>query len=131
MPAALFHAATLAGWYILAAGVFRSPKLGLAVLALAIVLPVVRVGAVLMTIDPPFLTCWCWALVCVWKALSEEGRGWWIGAAGCCAIGVLAKYTMVLFPMAVAGYLLAHRRGEFRRTGVWLLFAGIAAGRRS
>src|SRR5205823_12071711 len=58
LPALLCHAATMAAWYVLAAGVFRSPRLGLAVIALAAALPVVRIGAVVMTIDPPFLACW-------------------------------------------------------------------------
>ncbi|HSQ56043.1 MAG TPA: glycosyltransferase family 39 protein, partial [Gemmata sp.] len=65
-PAILFHVALLAGWYILAAGIFRAPRLGLAVVACALALPLVRAGAVLMTIDPPFLACWCWGLVCMW-----------------------------------------------------------------
>jgi Dolichyl-phosphate-mannose-protein mannosyltransferase len=128
-PAALCHAATLAGWYVLAAGVFRSPRAGLAVVALAATMPLVRAGAVVMTIDPPFLACWCWALVCVWKALAPvsapNGRlGWWGGAGVFTAFGVLAKYTMVLFPAAVVAFLLFHRRSEFRQAGVWVLLAG-------
>lgn len=127
-PALLFHAAFLAGWYILAAGVFRSPKLGLAIVVCAVTLPLVRAGAVLMTIDPPFLACWCWAIVCVWKALESGRVGWWVGAGVCTALGILAKYTMALFPAAVVGYLLFHRRSEFRGLGVWLLLAGAVVG---
>jgi 4-amino-4-deoxy-L-arabinose transferase-like glycosyltransferase len=128
LPAVVCHGAILVGWYVLAAGVFRSPRLGLAVVALAAVLPVVRIGAVVMTIDPPLLACWCWALVCVWKALEAKKTAWWAGAAACTAFGILAKYTMTLFPAAVVGYLLFHRRGEFRRAGIWVLFAGAVAG---
>ena len=127
-PAILFHVALLSGWYILAAGIFRAPRLGLAVLACALALPLVRAGAVLMTIDPPFLACWCWGLVCVWRGVETNRRGWWAGAGGCVAIGTLAKYTMALFPAAVVGYLLFHRRSEFRKAGVWLLLAGAAIG---
>src|SRR5439155_4164598 len=87
-PALLCHAAFLAGWYVLAAGVFRSPRLGLAVVALAAATPLVRASAVVMTMDPPFLACWCWGLVCVWKELGPVNRdsqtstpnrrlGWW------------------------------------------------------
>ena len=35
---------------------------------------------------------------------------------------------MALFPAAVVAYLLFHRRGEFRKTGVWLFLAGAALG---
>ena len=127
-PAAVFHVALLAGWYVLAAGVFRAPRLGLAVVACAAALPLVRAGAVLMTIDPPFLAFWCWALICVWKGLGSGRAGWWAGAGVCAALGTLAKYTMALFPAAVVGYLLFHCRSAFRRPGVWLLLAGAALG---
>jgi 4-amino-4-deoxy-L-arabinose transferase-like glycosyltransferase len=127
-PAVLCHLALLAGWYVLAAGVFRSPRLGLAVVACAAVLPIIRVGAVLMTIDPPFMACWSWALVCVWKAVATGRRRWWAGAGIVTALGVLAKYTMALFPAAVVGFLLFHRRSEFRRPGVWVLLAGAVLG---
>jgi hypothetical protein len=128
LPAAFFHVALLAGWYALAAGVFRSPRLGLAVVACAVALPLVRAGAVLMTIDPPFLAFWCWALICVWKGLESGHSRWWAAAGLCAALGTLAKYTMALFPAAVVAYLLFHRRSEFRKPGVWLLLAGAALG---
>lgn len=127
-PAVLCHVAILAGWYVLAAGVFRSPRVGLMAVICGASLPVVRAAAVLMTIDPPFLACWSWALVCVWKALDRGGLGWWVGAAMLTALGVLAKFTMTLFPAAVVGFLLFHRRAEFRRPGIWILFAGVVMG---
>jgi len=133
LPAVLCHGVFLAGSYVLAAGVFRSPQAGLAVVACEVSAPLVRVGSVLMTIDPPFLACWCWSLVCVWKALSSgnEQRGgvwWWVGAAVFTTLGTLAKYTMALFPIAIVGYLLWHQRSEFRRRGIWILLAGSILG---
>jgi hypothetical protein len=128
LPAALCHGATLAAWYLLAAGVFRSPPFGLAVVLMAAALPVVRIGASIMTIDPPFLACWSWALVCVWRAVEREQVGWWIGAGIAIAIGVLAKYSMLLLPAAVGGYCLVHRRIEFRRVGLWCTILGAALG---
>jgi len=127
-PAVLCHAAILAGWYVIAAGVFRSQRLGLIVIACGSLLPVMRAGAVLMTIDPPFLACWCWALVSVWKALDRERVAWWCAAAVFVCFGTLAKYTMLLFPAAVVGYLLFHRRSEFRKPGVWLFLSGAVLG---
>jgi hypothetical protein len=132
LPAALCHAALLAGSYYLAKGL-GSPRLGLAVILAEVSLPLVRVGAVLMTIDPPFLACWCWALFCVWKALklNQENRSntwWWLGAAVFTALGTLTKYTMALLPLAVVGFILFHRRTEFRRRGIWILLLGAALG---
>ena len=56
------------------------------------------------------------------------GLAWWLTAALLCAVGILAKYTMVLLPVAVVGYLLVHRRHEFRRAGIWVLLAGTLLG---
>ena len=120
----------MTAWYVLAAGAFRSSRLGLWVVFLAALLPVVRIGAVVMTIDPPLLACWSWALLCVWRGLGAmTGElAWWLTAALLCAVGILAKYTMVLLPVAVVGYLLVHRRHEFRRAGIWVLLAGTLLG---
>src|SRR6185295_18416330 len=41
----------------------RSERLALAVVAAAVTLPIVSVGAMLMTIDAPFTCAWTWALV--------------------------------------------------------------------
>ena len=150
LPAVLSSAALLAGLYRLGADAIGGSRAGLAVVALAMTLPAVSAGAVVMTIDPPFLACWCWALVGVMKAVREgeapaepgsrrrlggslalpkkPGVAWWLLAGVCCALGVLAKFTMLLFPVAVAGFLLAHRRHEFRRPGFWLMLGLTAAG---
>jgi hypothetical protein len=130
LPAVFCHAGILLGSYSLASGVFRTSRAGLLVVLGAASLPVVRVGSVLMTIDPPFLCCWCWAMYCVWKAIStrDRGLGWWVGAALFAAFGTLAKYTMVLFPVAIGAWLLCHHRRGFRRPGIWILFLGSLLG---
>lgn len=127
-PAVLCHVALLAGMYVLAAGVWRSPRAGLLVVVAGASLPAMRAGAVLMTIDPPFLACWCWALVCVRKGLDSGRIAWWLGAGVCTALGILAKFTMTVLPAAVVGFLLFHRRAEFRRAGIWVLLVGAAVG---
>ena len=131
LPAALCHGAILGGSYILASGALRSSRAALAIVAIEMVFPLVRAGSVLMTIDPPFLACWCWAMVCVWKGviLARDSRSslrWWIGSAVFAALGTLAKYTMALFPVAVLGYLLVHHRSEFSKKGIWILLFGAA-----
>lgn len=122
LPAVASLALLLAGLYALAARAPGGPRAGLAVVALALTLPPVLALGVVMTIDPPFLACWCWALVFVARAVDGQPRHW-VSAGLCSAVGVLAKYPMLLFPAAVAGFLLAHRRGEFRRPGFWAFLA--------
>ncbi len=53
---------------------------------------------------------------------------WWLLAAVCSALGVLAKYPMVLLPCGVFGYLLFTRRAELKRPGFWVFVGGSVAG---
>ncbi len=127
MPAVLCHGLMLAGWYTLAFEIYRSSRIGLTVMVCAVTLPLVRAGAILMTIDPPLMACWCWALVFLHRALLN-GRRWnWLAAGVLTAFGVLAKFTMVLLPAALVLFLMVQRRAELRRGGVWLfLFVGMS-----
>ncbi|MCS7021327.1 MAG: glycosyltransferase family 39 protein [Gemmataceae bacterium] len=126
-PAALCHALLLTGWYLLTVNVFRSATLALSVVGLAVCIPLVRIGAILMTIDPPFLACWCWALLAVLWGL--RGRRWaWGIAAIATAVGVLAKYTMLLFPAVVTLFVLFHYRHKDGWRGLGLLYAGTVVG---
>lgn len=126
-PAAVCHAVLLSGWYLLACRVFGSPRLALALLLLGLFVPLVRIGAVLMTIDPPFLACWCWALLGVVWGVQGRATGWWC-AAVCTALGVLAKYTMLLFPAMVTLFVLCHQRGQATFRGLLLLYGGALVG---
>ena len=85
-------------------------------LLLALTLPPVSATAFLMTIDAPLLAAWAWALVFV-------RRERWLAAGACVAVGVLAKYTMLLFPACVGFYLLAVRPQSLRERGYWLMLA--------
>jgi 4-amino-4-deoxy-L-arabinose transferase-like glycosyltransferase len=124
-PAVVCHAALLAGLYALAAVTVRCHRTALFAVAAALTLPPVTAAAVVMTIDPPFLACWCWALVFAWKGISTGSRKWWVAAGVCTALGVLAKFTMLLLPAAVGLYLLANRRTL--RGFTWMV-AGAAVG---
>ncbi len=148
-PALVSHAALLAGWYVLAASTLKNHRAALAMVAMALSFPAVSATAVIMTIDPPFLALWCWAVVGVWKGLERSsqsqlssrpgtegeaprrtasGMRWWLLAAVCSALGVLAKYPMVLLPCGVFGYLLFYRRAELKRVGFWVFVLGSVAG---
>lgn len=98
LPAVLCGSLLLAGLWRLAADVFRDDRFALRLLLLALTLPPLSAGSVLMTIDPPFLAGWAWAAVAV-------GRGRWLAAGACVAVGLLAKPTMLLFPACVGLWL--------------------------
>jgi hypothetical protein len=48
--------------------------------------------------------------------------------AGIAPVLVAFVAMMTLFPAAVIAFLLFHKRGEFRRAGIWILLAGVVAG---
>ena len=106
------------------------PGTGLVAVAGALSLPAVSAGAVLATIDGPFLCAWAWAAVWTLQALETGGRAGWCKAAGACTLGVLAKYPMVLFPACVAGYLLSDltRRNPGAVKGLGWLVGGTGLG---
>ncbi len=123
LPAVVCNALLLLAVHRLSLRTFRSDRLALAAVALALAVPPLAAPAVLTTIDGPFLCCWAWA--CVFA-----GRRAWLAGGVVAAAGVLAKYTMLLFPACVGLYLLADRarRAELRRPGFWLMCGLTAAG---
>ena len=135
LPAVLCGSLTLIGLFELTSRVYRSPSLALGVVALALTVPTLAVGSILMTIDAPYVCLWTWALVvahlicfppsnrsriadlCMWALLGAL-----VGA------GILFKYTMVLFVPSLGVFLvLANwrakgslaRRAAFPRLGAF------------
>jgi hypothetical protein len=117
LPAVLCGSALLASLYVLTVQVLGRPRLALALVAGALTLPVVTAGSTLMTIDSPYTCLWGWALVFGYRAVTRGGWAW--EATGLCiGLGILAKYTMVVFLPSLGLFLLLDR--EHRR----LLFSG-------
>jgi hypothetical protein len=135
LPAVVCGALLLVSIYVLTARFLRREKWALLMVALALTMPILAAGSLLMTIDAPYSCCWGWALVFAYVALfrTEPGRStiWpWLGAGLCVALGILAKHTMVLFVPMVGLYLAATpaRRGELLRPGFWIMLAVGALG---
>jgi hypothetical protein len=99
--------------YLLCVEVLGRPRLGVALVACALTMPLIAAGSSLMTIDSPYTCCWGWALVFAHRAVTGQGRWAWEATGVMIALGILAKYTMVLFPVSLVMYLLTGR--ETRR----------------
>ncbi len=130
LPAVVCGSLLLVGLYTLTVQIHQSPKLGFAVVALALTLPIVHAGSLLMTIDAPFTCAWMWALVFAWRALtpgpSSRGRGEKVAlifTGACILVGVLAKHTMVLFVPSLALFLLTTPsfRHHLKQPGLWIM----------
>ncbi len=125
LPAVFCNAGMLVAVYILAMQVTRSERKSLATLLIGMTLPVIAAGGSLMTIDAPFTCCWAWALVFGHAAILR-GKSWaWPALGLAVGIGILAKYTMVLWLPCAAIFLLSCRthRHILLRPGYWVACA--------
>ncbi len=122
VPALLLSVCTGMGIFTLAQQALGRPRQALAAVALTFTVPILAAGSFLMTIDAPLACLYVWTLVCVWHGL-RAGRTWpWLVAGVLIALGILAKYTMVLvFPTVLLALLLEPAfRAALRRPGPYL-----------
>lgn len=125
LPAVLCGGLLLLSLHVLTLQVFGREKLAVAVVAIAMTFPLLNAGALLMTIDAPYACCWGWALVLAQAAIF--GRRWWawplLGAV--VGVGILAKYTMVLWFPCLGMFLLTctDKRCLLIRPGFWAMTA--------
>jgi 4-amino-4-deoxy-L-arabinose transferase-like glycosyltransferase len=105
LPAVLCGSLLLASLYVLTVQVFRRERLALAVVALALTLPLIAVGSSIMTIDAPYTCLWGWALVVGHRAIFRGSAWAWPVLGVLVGLGILAKYTMVLW-LPFAGLFL-------------------------
>lgn len=126
MPAIACSVLSLIATYILLRRLVKSERIAFAGLAVLMTWPVIAAGGTVMTIDAPFTCLWAWALVFAWDALFRN-RSWsWPVVGLLVGLGILAKYTMVLFPLGLLLFLISTPyRSELRKRGVWIA-AGIA-----
>src|SRR5262245_47885710 len=106
LPAVLCGSLLLASLYVLTVQVYRRERLAVAVVALSLTVPLFTVGSSLMTIDSPYTCCWGWALVLGYQALFRGSRGAWPVLGLVAGLGILAKYTMILWLLSVTLFLL-------------------------
>jgi 4-amino-4-deoxy-L-arabinose transferase-like glycosyltransferase len=129
LPSVLCGALLLVSLYLLTVQVFRRDGLALGVLAAALTLPLLAVGSSIMTIDAPYTCCWGWALVLGHRAVFRRSSWAWPILGLVVGLGILAKYTMVVFLPSLGLFLLSSRehRELLRRPGFWgmALVAGL------
>ena len=123
--AVIFGAGLLLALHQLARMSFLSAKIGFVVVAIALTLPPVHVLSLLLTIDSPYCCIWAWALVTARMGLfSQAGQGnhWWIATGMLVGLGILAKYTMVIFAGSLFLALLTNPawRPKLKEIGPWV-----------
>jgi len=110
LPAILLSVGTGWGLFVLARAVLRTARLAFATVAVAFTVPILAVGSLVMTIDAPLACLYVWTLVAVERGLRGGAATPWIVAGVLIALGILAKYTMVLiFPTVLLASIIEPR----------------------
>ena len=126
LPAVICGSLLLLSLYLLTVQVYRCEVLALAVVGMALTLPLIAVGSSLMTIDAPYTCCWGWALVLGHRAIFRGSTWAWPLLGVVLGLGMLAKYTTIVFVPSAALFLwttpgyrrLLWSRGFFRMCAV-------------
>jgi len=110
LPAVLLGTATAGIAYLLARRIFPGARAAFFGILFLGVMPLYAIGAVLMTIDPPFVFCWGLAWLCLSRVRQRQGDLAWYGAGIAFGLGLLSKYTMFMLPPCVCLWLLCSPR---------------------
>jgi len=92
-------------------------------LLIVIATPMLGIGSVLMTIDPPLVLCWTWAMVAGWRAVQPDGRTrHWLAVGLAMGLGFLCKYSALyqFVCWAIFFALWPPARAQLRKPGPWL-----------
>jgi len=110
LPAVVLSALTALTGYALTRRIFHSERAAFVSVVLLSVMPLYAVGALLMTIDAPFVCCWGLAWLCLSRVRPREGDLAWYGAGAAFGLGLLSKYTMFMLVPCVVLWLISSPR---------------------
>ena len=100
-----------------------SAQAGFWLLLIAAATPLLDAGGILMTIDPPLVLCWTWALIAGWRAVQSDGQArHWLIVGLAMGLGFLCKYSAAyqIICWAILFALWPAARLHLRRPGPWL-----------
>jgi 4-amino-4-deoxy-L-arabinose transferase-like glycosyltransferase/membrane-associated phospholipid phosphatase len=93
--------------------------------------PLLGIGTILLTTDPPMVLCWMWALAAGWRAAQPDGKTRdWLVVGLAMGLGFLCKYTAAcqIACWAIFFALWPAARAHLRRPGPWLALLIFLAG---
>jgi 4-amino-4-deoxy-L-arabinose transferase-like glycosyltransferase/membrane-associated phospholipid phosphatase len=100
-----------------------SARAGFWLLLIVTATPLLGIGTILMTIDPPLVLCWTWAMIAGWRATQPDGQiRHWLVVGLAMGLGFLCKYTAVcqIACWVIFFALWPAARAHLRRPGPWL-----------
>jgi len=127
LPALLLAVGTGILYYWLARKLFGSERLALGTVLLSHLVPMFVAGSVMMTIDPPLFFCWTLATCFAAKAVADDAPAAWLGAGAAVGLGLLCKFSMPLWLLGPAVFMVLDRRSRAHLRTVWPWLGLIAA----
>jgi 4-amino-4-deoxy-L-arabinose transferase-like glycosyltransferase len=120
--AVILSSATGVGIYLLARRLF-SDRVALWALIMAGIAPLFAVGAILMTIDTPYIFFWTFAALAFWRAKDTTRLAPWALTGALVGLGMLSKYTGAFELVSFAAFCLLHApsRKHFVRPTFWTM----------
>jgi membrane-associated phospholipid phosphatase len=92
--------------------------------------PLLGVGSILITVDPPLVLCWTLALIAGWRAVQPDGQTKdWLAVGAAMGLAFLCKYN-ALYQIVCFGIFFAlwqPSRIQLRKPGPWLALLIFAA----
>ncbi|HTU01224.1 MAG TPA: glycosyltransferase family 39 protein [Candidatus Sulfotelmatobacter sp.] len=110
LPAVVLSAGLALLAFRLARRLFGSDRPGLLTVAFLSVMPLYAAGALLMTIDVPFICCWGLAAALLLTAVERRSYMAWYGVGLAFGLGLLSKYTMAMLVPCVFLWLASSAR---------------------
>jgi 4-amino-4-deoxy-L-arabinose transferase-like glycosyltransferase len=110
LPAVLLSAGLAITAWSLTRRIFGSDRAGFLAVVFLSVIPLYAAGAVLMTIDLPFVCCWGLAACLLLTAVERQSYMAWYGVGLALGLGLLSKYTMAMLIPCVFLWLLSSPR---------------------
>lgn len=77
-----------------------------------ITLPLISFNSLFITTDAPLIFCWTIAFYGFLRAYETNLWRWWLLAAIAGGLGLLSKYTFILFPVTFLGFALVSETGR-------------------
>ncbi len=90
-------------------------------------LPGVTLSSFFISTDAPLMFFWALAFRCFVKAPESDSDKWWLLTGLAVGLGMLSKYTLAVFFIAAAMYLLLHKPHRKLRPFIHLTIAGMLA----
>jgi len=120
--AVILSSATGLGIYLLAKRLF-SDRVALWALIMAGLAPLFAVGAILMTIDTPYVFFWTFAALAFWGAKDTTQLAPWVLTGVLVGLGMLSKYTSAFELISFAAFCLFHppSRKHLVRGSFWIM----------